>query len=685
MTALCGAGLVASILSSARSSKKESTVSGESEFEVFGLGIWHPDDTLILEHMLEPQFANGMTHHKLAAVNPKKTGSTHLLSLSTLFEDRSLAGTTRVIRVYERHHGRPRLKQRIDWDMPFSEEDFERLLDPVGRIADQLPKGITHIIIKDLGKGVISIDLVKLLLSNYETAKWYVSSKIWRPKWLPSIPPQNIEVLLVPQVAAQLAINDANTDIDCWLTPSGVPSRQAIEYVRNHLNFPHVVILPDNSRVLALDQSRRGYVQTASLPSDQARLTQMASVFLPALLAYHVKDLSDVRFESALHKALAYTEKWRVWDQVRLQLETWKVDHHLSLDADYESSVPDAKWQQFEWGDVIRDWDDAFRDRGIISVGETSEFHLWRGMTELKDYISCIPTKRKHIQQLLRDGRRFIERPRDRKHLAYVITDQPGSGKSFLIDRLAATLGMVALKFNLTQLTGLQDLLSCFDRIRSQQEDHKDVPLLVFFDEVNAKYSGDNYYFGGFLEPMDDGRYVYNGVTHQLLPCLWIFAGTAFPTTPSLSTKAPDFESRLARKPMRLSAESGGESDLHRVEKVYMGVAAIRRVFQDVTQVSEDVLWVFRNLKKEIGPRDVSRIVRNFENVQYSRVSLDQLPEEISQYIQSDTAELDRKRKEPISWVTIVDEPRNWWVPRDASANRLRQAAAVGKSLKKAN
>jgi len=226
--------------------------------------------------------------------------------------------------------------------MPFGEHDFKRLIDPVGRIVEYLPRGVTHIIVKDLGKGVVNRELIDALRKHYENAKWYVSSKIWRPDWLTSIPTQNLEVLLVPQVAAQLAVNDVNTDVDCWLTPSGVPSKEALEYVRNHLKFSHVVVLPDNSRVLAFDGSR-GYVQAATLPSDQAHLTQMGSVFLPALLAYHVRDRGKDGFESALHKALAYTEIWRLQDQVRLQKETWTLRHYLSLDDNHESEVSDAR------------------------------------------------------------------------------------------------------------------------------------------------------------------------------------------------------------------------------------------------------------------------------------------------------------------------------------------------------
>jgi len=662
MTSLCGAGMVASILWSARTRTQDeaSAPSSALGIDVFGLGLWHPDDTSILEHMLDPAFTNGMTHHRLSTTQPPAGADRHLFVLSEACTDAPFAGTTRVIRIYERQHGQPRLKQRIDWDVPLGKEHLNRLIRKADHIVRQLPAGVTHIVVKDLGKGVVGGELIQSLTRRYRNAKWYVSSKLWRPDWLKNIQPKNIDIYLIPQVAAQLAMNDSKTNVDCWLTPSGAPSKEGLEYLKEHFPFSRVVVLPDNSRVLAFDGDSTGYVQTVTLPSDETHLTQMASVFLPALIAYQLKHPGEKDFGPALRHALAYTEHWRIQDQDRLRLEGWQQVSHAALDADYEQTVRGPQWRTFDWDGVIHNWDDAFRDCGIIETASGNEFHLWRGMTELKGYISCIPEKRKHIQQLLRDGRRFVERPsRERKHLSYVIKDKPGSGKSFLIDRLAATLKMSVLKFNLTQLGGLQDLLACFDKIRSEQERQKDVPLLLFFDELNAKYASDAYYFAGFLEPMDDGSYVQHGIEHRLLPCFWIFAGTEFPRSTGASIKVQDFESRLAREPMNLSGSANAE--LRRVERVYMGVVAIRNVFQDVTQVSEDVLWLFRNLKDTVGPRDITRLVRNCENVQYSRVGLDQFPDEIGQHMQGDTAELEKRRRLPPRFVTIVDEPLDWW------------------------
>ncbi len=123
------------------------------------------------------------------------------------------------------------------------------------------------------------------------------------------------------------------------------------------------------------------------------------------------------------------------------------------------------------------------------------------------------------------------------------------------------------------------------------------------------------------------------------------------------------------------------EDEMRRVERVYMGVAAIRKAFENVTEVSRDVLWVFGHLKDGIGPRDIARIVRNCRNVQYGRVGLDQLPvAEVENHIPQDRVhELKEKRGKPEEFVRILDEPAEWWEPetRSSSAPTRRIAKRV--------
>jgi|HubBroStandDraft_6_1064221.scaffolds.fasta_scaffold110618_2 hypothetical protein len=664
MQSLCGAGLVASIL--------REGFGQEVPIDIWGLGLWHSGDTKRLDRMLNTTTTFGKTHHQLVdARTAEEVGPVRLVCLNGPDDEgvvEDTVGTTRVIRIYELSRGKPRLKQRIDWTVPLDKDRIVRVIKNNAPIAlKQLPD-FDYIVVKDLVKGVVSPALISLLAQKYPRAKWYISSKVWKPQWLAAVKTENILLYVIPQVAAQLALNDAESRIDCWLTPQGVPSKEGLISLQG-AQFPHtrIVVLPGKSRVLAYDGIGTGYVQSRTQPSDILGLTQMASVLLPALIAYDLRlpnhetnSPNKDRFQCILEKALAYTDAWRTEDEGRITKNDWRPQR-LPFDGNYDENERSSLWHPFSWQEMIGKWEAAFEGHGIVD----NEFHLWRGMTELDQYVSCVPEKRKHIQLLLREGHQFANRSqRDRKHQSYLIFDQPGSGKTFLIDRLASALNMEPLKFNLTQFADLQDLLNCFEKIRSQQEHHKDSKLMVFFDEINAKSTGaSNYFFGGFLETIDTGDYTNNGITHRLQPCFWIFAGTQPPTHPQhASTKYQDFESRLARKPMVLSGDTKEDEDLRRVERVYMGVAAIRRQFSDVSEVSDQVLWVFKHLNKELGPRDIARIVRNCENVQYGRLGLDQLPEDIVHLIPSDRKlEWLGIRRHPEKFLRIVDEPPKRW------------------------
>lgn len=165
---------------------------------------------------------------------------------------------------------------------------------------------------------------------------------------------------------------------------------------------------------------------------------------------------------------------------------------------------------------------------------------------------------------------------------------------------------------------------------------------MAFFDEMNAKPNGQHVY-DIFLEPLEDGRYLHNGKTFYLKPCLWIFAGTSGPAASATekehpSNKAVDFESRLTRPVMHLGGAEGPlrelrsneERDLaalREVEQVYLGVATIRQVFSDVTKISKKVLEAFRLIPEKVGPRGIRRFVRSFEYIQYGRVMGNNLPD----------------------------------------------------------
>jgi hypothetical protein len=376
----------------------------------------------------------------------------------------------------------------------------------------------------------------------------------------------------------------------------------------------------------------------------------MASVFFPALGAYMIA--SDLPFYETLKNAISFTATWEKEEGQRTRGDDWQPTDNQELLLTRPIPLPTdlPLWNEFKWETLSGEWRQAFSERGVVTVRDRNgnskeEFQLWRAMTDIPGYVTCIPNKRRHVLTLLRAGRslKYVP-PDDRKAKSFFIVDDPGSGKSFMVERLAATLDMPYLRFNIASLSAKEELRDCFHRISLLQSEHPDAIPLVFFDEMNAK-KGVQTVYDAFLEPLEDGTYNHDGTTVHLKPCLWIFAGTERPVKDlHASNKAQDFESRLSHEVMYLnglkksdgkqtSNEEEPEADLEQLEQIYIGVATIRALFPDVTKISTKVLWAFNIIYSKTGqddslkgPRGIRHFVNSFPYVQYGRVMQSNLP-----------------------------------------------------------
>ncbi len=194
----------------------------------------------------------------------------------------------------------------------------------------------------------------------------------------------------------------------------------------------------------------------------------------------------------------------------------------------------------------------------------------------------------------------------------------PGSGKTFLVRRLADAVKLRFLGFNITQMIGKSDLLDCFDTIVTNQAQNREQSLLVFVDEINAKLDSQHVY-DTFLAPLEEHVYVRAGKTFHIDPCVWVFAGTERPMSQKgaehdKSDKASDFESRLTLPPVDLKVGSASEDQ---VEKVYLGVSLLRKAFPDVRWVSKKVLQAFHSLPRDLEAREIKHFVESFVDIQY--------------------------------------------------------------------
>lgn len=632
---LCGAGQVATILHQALSV-------GRPPFNVIGVGVWHPEDTYSLASMLDPEFNAGKTPHRLSSDIPPSSASVAMYNLAgSASQPLVRAGTTRIIRIYENTPRGLVQRQRLDWELPLSASGSESMWAHMPQsLHDLFERGseIQHILVKDLRKGSVDTTLIKALFNEFKGARWYISSKEWKPEWLGVLRRKaDIELLIVPPVAAQRAVNREEEHLSSWLMVDGEPSYEALattEKLAKDYAIKRIVVHPSDAAILAYEpgEEAHGFV----LPSDRRRhavpFTPMASVFFPTLVAKLIVSDIPEPFGTVLKQAAAFTEQWQQDESQRLTRENWTPSAKQILHLDNLSDMPTtAQWHTYDWGQASKEWSDALSEFGIVDVpdpqtgGVRHEFQLWRGMTEIGEYIACTPQKRIALSRIYREGKALAKTPRDeRRHKSFLIVDGPGSGKSFMVQCLRNALGMESRHYNITRLLNRNELFDCFQDIASAQSGHRD-PLLVFVDELNSKIGGHHIY-DAFLEPLEDGRFVRSGSVATIAPCLWIFAGTENPSGSGASDHGNDFEQRLSAPAIHFQPRSqSNEDELTKVERVYVGVACLLQRFPEVKKVSRPVLQAFWMMNQAV-PREVRRFVWDFEDVQYSRVMTRNLP-----------------------------------------------------------
>ena len=584
-------------------------------------------------------------------------------------------GTTRMFRIFQNTGTRIELLERADWELqaPFNQEEGVRAwfpdpelyrdVDAASRLKrdaavylwDQLPdiavQDIAAVVIKDLGKGCVSSATVQWIKTQVPAdIPWYVSSKSWQPLWFKDIPKNSLKLLMIPQVAARIASKKGA--VRSWLTDSGLPTRDAIEcidklYEKYDRDQTYVVVLPNKQQVLF-----RGpfddfdcHVQKLIEPVDLDFEVAMASVFLPALVPYLLRSDDKKKFMSEeVRAAASFADEWMKREVERIRAtEDLNPPKRLTLDIG-EQYAQSGEWRSLRWETERLGWRKALSDMGIIDDSGVSSIELARAMTVLDGYICLAGHKQELVQRLIREVRRFIG-ARSRKHVSFLMTALPGSGKSALIDALVKAEALTSYTINVAQLVGRLGVIDEFDTVATLQSQNPGEPLLVFVDEINSMLESQHVY-DLFLSAMQNGEYVRGGNRFRLTPCMWIFAGTAKPSEHGCdpATKAKDFESRLTIAPLSFDrpdlsiTERPGTDDEIRLERVYLGAAILTAQFPDVLRVTRKVLQLFHLLPDSCTLRDLVKLISGFEDVQLGRVHSGNVPKAIFSQIESLTS-----------------------------------------------
>lgn len=637
----CAAGQTASILQRAK-------INEEEFCKIIGVGVWHSQDTQALNELLANNSIEGQTPYRITYPDIGKTKESQLFNISDIYKEnndsKDLFGTTKVIRIYQNTGNKIELLQRIDWEHQFPpdvnlwvedwEGKFHKLKDFIK--VNQRESPFDAIIIKDICKGVITDETIKWLksLRNFKKIPWYISTKAWQPSWFKELGDVNVKLLLVPQVAAQMALD--KDKIDFRITKSGHVSLGALEKLDELRNIfsksnPIIIVLPFGSTVLGRfcnEKDAIGVLQTDPEPKPLPVGLPMASVFFSALIANQLNTPNKLHKELLL-ESLSFTQTWMETESKRIENpEDWNPESEIRLELDSKAPlVSTGNWRpEFYWQNEKEQWKAALVDCGII-INENNRkvIEIWRSMTECEGFVSIVKTKRSVLQTLVKELRQYKHAIK-RQHKSFILIASPGSGKSYLVKCLAKANGFRYLPFNITQMLSKSDILDCFDTIVTTQTQNREEPILVFIDEINATLES-QFVYDTFLAPLEEGIYIRSGKTFHIDPCVWIFAGTRKPLETQefhlqSSLKASDFESRLSIPPLEFDISKSNNKFLHefQVENVYLGVSLLRSFFPDVRRVSEKVLELFRNLKHDMPVRELKHFVKAFNDIQYGQV-----------------------------------------------------------------
>ncbi|CAN5593859.1 hypothetical protein BH10ACT2_BH10ACT2_00270 [soil metagenome] len=624
---LCGAGhLVRTLYTAVRND-----VVKEPPPTVLALGEWADGDQDFLLHLVhsggENQCGAGRTPNQLTT--PIKWCESPPPGLKLVNLSPGAATTLRTVRLYQKDKDEWTIASRVDFAPP-------RRNPSVGMIPEDVRTDATRgVVIDDLGRGAVSDSLITSLLADTSGAelceqsagtKFYVRVKEPTVSWLHLLGDlDRLElVVLGPEVSPMLS------PFERWHR-DGAVTKEFLELIDTHSTLAkanNVVVLTDGREIIG--KFRRSNDTPITIVGQSKASTH-------AINQVGWADAVVMSLALEMQKTPDPGTQRGFEDRVRNAIEQADLCRGVSGIPDWvtESSAPPDVKDSRSWERQALAWKQATEGLGIVDAFGTPSFDVWRGSSQLENYVSLIREKSDVLNEIGRSFRDF-KRGHPERSVGIMVEADPGSGKSFLAQCLADYFGFAMIAVDVAQLVSRDDLVDYFDRIGTHQAE-SEVPVLAFVDEVNATI-GNQPTYGAFLAPLEGNVYSRRGLTHTLKPCIWIFTGTKMKEGDS-DEKRSDLRSRLVAyhridftSLQDKAKESEGKVGVERVgasarlEQVYFGASMVRRSFPDVRSVELDVLRYFYALDPSDAPfRSIRLAVSTMRDVQHGEVKMSNL------------------------------------------------------------
>lgn len=568
-------------------------------------------------------------------------------------------------------------------------ENTIRNLYPQTAAGYQSTSPFRYVVVKDLGKGTVTTSLLQTLYDKElvdDQTQWFISSKRSNPAYLSLLKSPHhfgkIRLLLLPPTAIDQMRQEDRLFVNQWFVEDKEPTSEGLRKLEKLHKDYHctgknqiptlIVAMPKGLTILGVeDQGSHGLIgydhPKPLLDEIDEELTGRASMFFSVLTAQLIREDREVKapagnpsgddLESKSGRRCEMIEAAlkASYDLVRGNINALKNfgneqkgqrEALFSFDPSLEryqrnasasQSSPVQRVASFSWVDKNNLWEQSKRHAGIIKLSESSGYvlELWRAMGELDGYVETVDDRRRAITQLASALREYLH-DTPRSSFSTMIIAKPGTGKSYLVSKLASALGVPHLSFNITQALTRDSISAWFNEIASAQARDRDSVQLVFFDEINAEVSSSKVY-DLFLTVLEDGTYLRGSQRFKLDPCVWLFAGTEELSSVPDETKEADFKSRLTIDSVPLGPTAGDSAERRML--IYQGALQLQAQHTDVKRVSALVLKAFASLDQEAAnSRRIRQLAGKFRNIQYGEVKAKNLPKELLDAFQENGA-----------------------------------------------